>query len=233
MKLLPFSIKLVLLLPVTIKSFQSFRFHPNLNLSQRSLSENNASCEFSLQELRAQLRTMKKIGITRFDSLPKEKLDELTGYLQTIKKLSTSPIPLKSLGEGDKLVGKWRLMFSTEDAAITNLPKGAGVFIEIFDADGYGNLNYSLEFTERAFALKQLTAKSTFQVDPGPINPGLVSYQYEEINANIFGVTVPSGLFGLLKGRVSYIQSVYFDGQLWIDSQYQEGKDNFNVYLKE
>lgn len=123
--------------------------------------------------------------------------------------------------------------FSTDDAAVSSLPPGATVVINILDANGKGRLDYTLEFTERVFALKKLTAKSTFEVDCGPINPGLLTYQYQEINADIFGLTIPTGLFGMLKGRVSYIETIYFDGEIWIDRSFNnEGIEVFNVYLK-
>lgn len=38
----------------------------------------------------------------------------------------------------------------------------------------------------------------------------------------------------MLKGRVSYIESVYFDGNFWIDRGFsREGKEYFNVFFRE
>jgi len=61
----------------------------------------------------------------------------------------------------------------------------------------------------------------------------LVSYQYQEITCDVFGITIPTGLFGLLKGRVNYIDSVYFDDFIWMDRGYSpEGVEYFNVFIK-
>jgi hypothetical protein len=66
---------------------------------------------------------------------------------------------------------------------------------------------------------------------------GLVTYVYEGITADIFGLqNVGVGFFGLLKGRSSYIQTVYFDGTLWIDRGFDQmngGAEYFNCYVSQ
>ena len=61
-----------------------------------------------------------------------------------------------------------------------------------------------------------------------------MSYQYQEITSDLFGLEIPTGLFGLLKGRVSYIETVYLDNMIWIDRGFSpDGMDYFNVFVKE
>jgi hypothetical protein len=45
---------------------------------------------------------------------------------------------------------------------------------------------------------------------------------------------LPVGFFGLLKGRVAYIDTVWFDGERWIERTYDEsGNVWYNVYLRD
>ena len=47
-------------------------------------------------------------------------------------------------------------------------------------------------------------------------------------------MNIPVGLFGMLKGRVNYIETIYFDGTYWIERGYtSEGKPYYNVYFRE
>jgi len=185
------------------------------------------SMEFALQELCAQLTSMNKSNVFQ---LPAAKRIELESYVRTVAKSNDSPVPLTDIGE--RLIGTtWKLVFSTDDTVLSSLPKEARVMIEVIDEE---RLNYILKFTKRVFALKSLTAKCMYEVDSGPINPGLVTYQYQEITSDIFGMTIPTGLFGMLKGRITTIESMYFDGTLWIERSYNpDGLDYYNVYLRQ
>ncbi|MGH7954649.1 MAG: hypothetical protein ACREOZ_01685 [Gloeomargaritales cyanobacterium] len=55
-----------------------------------------------------------------------------------------------------------------------------------------------------------------FYSQSSPPSPGLVTFIHQEIISDIMGLTISLGLFGLLKRRAKYIESVYFDGYLWI-----------------
>ena len=68
-------------------------------------------------------------------------------------------------------------------------------------------------------------------------NPGLVTYIYDEITTDIFGLRdIGVGFFGLLKGRSNYIQTLFFDGKVWIDGGVEQTPDGgtlneyYNVY---
>eukprot|EP00586_Coscinodiscus_wailesii_P021965 CAMPEP_0172496592 /NCGR_PEP_ID=MMETSP1066-20121228/89850_1 /TAXON_ID=671091 /ORGANISM="Coscinodiscus wailesii, Strain CCMP2513" /LENGTH=179 /DNA_ID=CAMNT_0013268963 /DNA_START=315 /DNA_END=854 /DNA_ORIENTATION=- len=173
---------------------------------------------------------MAKQKVASSDLTP-SKRSEIESYVRSVATSRQSPIPLDRVGTCDELLGRWRLAFSTEDAALSVLPREAQVFVSIYEG---GRLDYTLRFTEKVFALKSLTAQSTYTVDAGPINPGLLTFQYENITSDIFGLTVPTGLFGLLKGRVNYIETVYFDGKIWIDRGFSpDGNEYFNVYMRE
>lgn len=215
-------------------SRQTLRIDKARGISKHILSMSSMPpAEFEMQELRAQLNGMRKAKVSSAD-LTFEKRMEIESYVRSVATKCDSPVPLSTLGIGDTLVGTWRMAFSTEDAALSVLPKQARVFVTFYDANGGGRMDYTLRFIEKVFALRSLTAKSKFSVSTGPPNPGLVTYQYDQIMSDIFGLTIPTGLFGLLKGRVNYIESVYFDGIYWIDRGFSpEGKEYFNVFFKE
>ncbi len=90
-----------------------------------------------------------------------------------------------------------------------------------------------------AFVFGLLHACSHFQLglvsQIGPVNPGLFTFQYQDIKTNVFGMSnLPVGFFGLLKGRVTYIDTVWFDGERWIERNYIENGDVvYNVYVRD
>lgn len=196
-----------------------------------------STAEFEMQELRAQLDEMRRANVPSSGLDPTKRL-EIESYVRSVAKSCPSPVPLRELGAGDTIVGTWRLAFSTEQATLDVLPKEARIFVKIYGEEegpnGRRTLDYVLKFTKKVFALNDLKAKSFYTVDTSPMNPGLVSFTYDEITTDIFGLTIPTGLFGLLKGRVNYIESVYFDRTYWISRGFQEdGTEYFNVYFKE
>ena len=69
----------------------------------------------------------------------------------------------------------------------------------------------------------------------GKINPGLLTFQYQDIKTNIFGMSnLPVGFFGLLKGRVNYVETIWFDGERWIERKYSESGDvTYSVYVRD
>ena len=72
-------------------------------------------------------------------------------------------------------------------------------------------------------------------VQIGSINPGLLTFKYEDIKTNIFGMSnLPVGFFGLLKGRVNYVDTIWFDGERWIERNYLENGDVvYSVYVRD
>lgn len=145
-----------------------------------------AAAEFELQELRAQLKEMAQKNINSA-SLSLEKRQELEGYIQTVCETSTSPIPLGTLAttKPTPLLGLWRLVFSTEKATLSVLPKEATVYVNILtspEADKDGTLEYSLKFAMGA--LREIKAISTYTIDvskqhnlhPSMVKPYLFFY---------------------------------------------------------
>ena len=46
-------------------------------------------------------------------------------------------------------------------------------------------------------------------------------------------MNLPVGLFGLLKGRANYIETIYFDGSVWFERGYSpEGEVYYNVFYR-
>mmetsp|Transcript_33793 Transcript_33793/g.49661 ORF Transcript_33793/g.49661 Transcript_33793/m.49661 type:complete len:267 (+) Transcript_33793:237-1037(+) len=186
---------------------------------------------FEMQELRAQLDGMVKASISS-SSLTPTKRFEIESYVRSVVQKCDSPIPLTTLSDNnnDQLIGLWRLGFSTEDATLNVLPKEASVLLDIKDGR---RLDYILKFTKKVMGLNEITAKSTYTVDSGSRNPGLVAFIYNEITTGMFGMTLPIGFFGLLKGRANYVESVFFDGSYWIEVGYNpQGVEYYNVYFK-
>eukprot|EP00555_Chaetoceros_dichaeta_P009808 CAMPEP_0198256252 /NCGR_PEP_ID=MMETSP1447-20131203/6206_1 /TAXON_ID=420782 /ORGANISM="Chaetoceros dichaeta, Strain CCMP1751" /LENGTH=294 /DNA_ID=CAMNT_0043942843 /DNA_START=17 /DNA_END=901 /DNA_ORIENTATION=- len=198
--------------------------------------------QFEIQELRAQLSVISKARIPP-RNLASEKKIELASYLRTILQTTPSPIPLRSLGDNSALAlhGKWRLGFTsssseeegdndvTTDAA---LPREAEVYITI--KPDY-KCDYILSFSKKVFLLSKLIAKSSYIVDCSPVNPGLVTIVYQNIVTDVMGMKgVKVGLFGMLKGRVTYVDTVWFDGDLWVERVFDvNGVEGFNIYVRD
>jgi hypothetical protein len=66
------------------------------------------------------------------------------------------------------------------------------------------------------------------------VNPGLLTFVYDEITTDVFGLqNLSVGFFGLLKGRANYLESSYFDGLFWIErGTSPEGRVYYNVYVR-
>jgi len=204
---------------------------------------------FELQELSAQLETIKKQNIL-LQNLSKEKSDELSNYVKAVVDKTDSPIDTKTSFGTAKFVAQvenksWRMIFSTDnsnidkskgDVAPGELPYGSTVILRIGEFMGTdGSLDYVLKFSKRVLGLNELVANSSCSVDIGPVNPGVFTFTYEDIKTNIFGVSnLPVGFFGLLKGRVNYIDTVWFDGERWIERNYLENGDViYSVYVRD
>jgi hypothetical protein len=186
--------------------------------------------DFEFQEMRAQLNAMKRNKIPSRD-LPLDKRQELETYVNTIVEQRPSPVKLGDIGQ--ILPGtKWRLAFSTEAATLGDLPRDATVNLEFINES---KMEYILQFTKKTLGLNRLVAKSSYTVDSGPVNPGLVTFVYDDITTDIFGFTnVGVGFFGLLRGRANYVESAYFDGRFWIErGTSPEGQVYFNVYIRD
>ena len=85
----------------------------------------------------------------------------------------------------------------------------------------------------------QLSALHFLQ--PQSTNPDAATVQivYDKIVTDVMGFSnVGIGLFGMLKGRSTYIQTVFFDNNLWIESGVDASKGGFgetyyNVYARD
>mmetsp|Transcript_8722 Transcript_8722/g.12337 ORF Transcript_8722/g.12337 Transcript_8722/m.12337 type:complete len:216 (-) Transcript_8722:287-934(-) len=199
--------------------------------SQNTNDSASSAAEFEFQEMRVQLQAMAQQGIPSRDLIPTKRA-ELESYVRKVVQERASPVPLAEIGE--RLLGtEWLLVFSTQGAALADLPRDAKVLLE-FDQEDL-KLDYVLEFSKKTMGLNRLTAKSTYTFDDGPINPGLVTFVYDQIKTDAFGFNNLSvGFFGLLKGRANYVESSFYDGQFWIERAFgPDGMDYYNVYIKQ
>jgi len=205
---------------------QTMRNSPNLFAKKQS------SSEFELQELRAQFQAMLNQNV-RPKMLKTEKRNEIENYVGNVLLNCPSPIPLKNLADDGASVlhGNWTLVFASENAALGDLPQDSTVQFSMYPEY---KCDYKIKFA-KALGLKSLTAKSTYIVDSSPVNPGLVTFIYQDIVTDVFGFkSLPVGLFGMLKGRANYVETIWFDGKLWVERGYSiDGKEFFNVYIKE
>jgi hypothetical protein len=195
-------------------------------------NQKRAKADFEYQELKIQLNAMEKQGVSS-SQLQQDKKLELEQYVQRVVRNRPSSISLKDLNQN--LPGtKWRLAFSTESVS-KQLPADATVVLDFGEPS---KLDYCLQFGKKTLGLNRLVAKSSYTVDSGLVNPGLVTFVYDEISTDVFGLkNIGVGFFGLLKGRSNYIQTQYFDGNIWIDGGIEPspdggiGQEYFNVYM--
>lgn len=169
--------------------------------------------------------------MTTANQIEEAKRIEIEGYVRAVANRGSSIIPL---GQLDKILPGtlWRLNFSTQGVTNQALPAGATVQLKFIDDQ---KLDYSLQFT-KTVGLDKLTAVSTYSVETSSsTNPGWVSYEYQDIQTNFLGfkgIGVPL-VGGLLQGRRTVIQTVYFDGEVWIERGRDDGGEYFQVYLRE
>jgi len=211
------------------------------------------AADFEYQELQIQLNAMREQNI-KPSQLDLVKINELKRYVENIlasrqqlSKAVDSSVPLHLKLRAGLPGTKWRMAFTTQKIMAETLPKDATIVLTFANGTGSSStmgssnkVDYGLDFF-KTLALKRLVAKSTYTVmDPMPNNPttAIVEIVYDNISTDVFGFSnVGIGTFGMLKGRSTYIQTVYFDDKLWIESSVEgEGNDSqicYNVYTRD
>mmetsp|Transcript_26375 Transcript_26375/g.29605 ORF Transcript_26375/g.29605 Transcript_26375/m.29605 type:complete len:329 (+) Transcript_26375:168-1154(+) len=207
------------------------------------------AADFEYQELQIQLNAMREQNI-KPSQLDPVKINELKRYVENIlasrqqlSKAVDSSVPLHLKLRAGLPGTKWRMAFTTQKIMAETLPKDATIVLTFASSSTIGcsnKVDYGLDFF-KTLALKRLVAKSTYTVmDPMPNNPtaAIVEIVYDNISTDVFGFSnVGIGTFGMLKGRSTYIQTVYFDDKLWIESSVEgEGNDSqicYNVYTRD
>lgn len=208
------------------------------------------TADFEYQELQIQMDAMKKQNV-KPSQLDPAKRNELKIYVEQILsrrlanlKTVDSSVPLDVKLRSSLPGTKWRMAFTTQSLMAETLPKDATITMDF--ASGTGNaetgsnkVDYGLDFF-KTLALKRLVAKSTYCVlEPRPNNPdtAIVEIVYDKIVTDVMGFSnLGIGMFGMLKGRSTYIQTVFFDNNLWIESgvdQSNFGELYYNVYTRE
>lgn len=225
------------IVPKPLPIYSSFRqksSNSNTRNHHRSTSQLSASSgEFETQELRAQLNAMCKSDISP-RNLSIEKQQELQQYVSSLLRSrdGNKNIPLREMGEdgAKSLHGTWRLSFSTSPASLDDLPLGSNLYITFqpnFKA------KYSLIFSKQVWGLKNILAKCSYMVDCSPTQPGLVTMVYQDIVTDVMGMKNVNVGFGMFQGRTVDIESVWFDGNMWIERKYDMNGDMFyNLYFR-
>ena len=213
------------------------------------------NADFEYQELKILSQALVDQGVTN-SKIPADKRVEIEGYCRRLINLRSGSIAPENIPS--VLAGtSWQLAFSTQSLVSESLPPGTNIKLKFKSDD---RLDYTLEFT-KTLGLKQLVADSSYIIDVSektakspncrstsnrtfflfsyahqysPINAsGMISYTYEGIRCDVFGLTnINIGAFGLLKGRCSSIQTSFFDGSLLIEQNNDIAGEFFNVYTR-
>jgi len=208
------------------------------------------TADFEYQELQIQMDAMMEQDV-KPSQLEPAKRNELKGYVEQIlsrrlvnQKTVDSTVPLDVRLRSSLPGTKWRMAFTTQSLMAEALPKDATITLNFASgsgsaATGSNKVDYGLDFF-KTLGLKRLVAKSTYTVmDPQPNLPGVafVQIMYEKIVTDVMGFSnVGIGMFGMLKGRSTYINTVFFDNNIWIESGVDEansGETYYNVYARD
>lgn len=77
----------------------------------------------------------------------------------------------------------------------------------------------------------------SFQPQPNFPGVAFVQIMYEKIVTDVMGFSnVGIGMFGMVKGRSTYINTVFFDNNMWIESGVDDanfGETYYNVYIRD
>lgn len=222
--------KFLVLLSLLFSAACSFQAYPAPCLRLPALfSTKNNIADFEYGEMRAVIDAMAKESVASRDLAAADRA-LVEGYVRKVVLERPSAIPLKDIARVLP-ESKWRLGFSTGGATLGDLPKDAEVQLEFFDEN---KMDYILQFSEKTAGLNRLVAKSTYTVASTPPNPGLVTFVYDQIVTDVFGLkNIGVGFFGLLKGKSNYVESQYMDNRFWIERGYSpEGAEYYNVYVR-
>lgn len=213
----------------------------SLATSLAAKNQNNDAADSEYRELAAVFGEMNRSNIPS-NTLDPELRNQITAFVTKVASERPTAIRLQDVGK--VLPGtQWKLIFSTTTATLGDLPPDAQVQLD-FSADAAapssndkkeGKMDYILEFSKKTFGLNRLVAKSTYSVDDSKLNPGLVTFVYDEIVTDVFGMkNLGIGFFGLLKGRANYVETVFMDQRFWMERGYTpEGQEYINVYLRQ
>jgi hypothetical protein len=194
----------------------------------KSKNNSNNNADFEYQEMRAILTAMEQRNIQTLEPIRRA---ELESYITKVVQQHIPPQQGPPLTAQNLVNTKYRLAFSNQAVAATNLPPGASVVLEFLS--DCTTLNYRLQFSQKIFGLDNINAKCSYTLDEAT---GLLTFVYDTITTDLFGLqNLPVGLFGQLKGRTSYIVSSYFDGDYWIEVAYdspQQTSTYTNVYVR-
>ena len=207
-----------------------------------------ASAEFAFQEMRALLNAMESSKVVASNMKPEQRI-ELAEYVEQVCDNKVSPVNVRYELDQHLPGTKWKLAFSTDPAALDDLPRDATVYLNFRENDnplGVKFADYVLQFSKKTLGLDRIKAESTwdFNNKVGDPQSGLLTMVYDRITTDVMGFqNVGVGLFGLLRGRANYMYSAYYDGDYWIEkgiipsssttnTEAQQPNFFYNVYVK-
>ncbi|CAM9687628.1 unnamed protein product [Ectocarpus sp. 4 AP-2014] len=151
--------------------------------------------DFERQELRVIFETMDKNNIF-YKMLAEEQIVEILQLTQALLSVKKMPQDISKLCQGDMMKGKWKLDFSTEER-YKFLPPTSDVYNYIYDGGGGGRLDNVLRFY-KSWAVKSVRAVTNYKMD----DRGKISFEFDRIEADLFGFKVPLPNFNADAGFV-------------------------------
>mmetsp|Transcript_38997 Transcript_38997/g.51425 ORF Transcript_38997/g.51425 Transcript_38997/m.51425 type:complete len:283 (+) Transcript_38997:220-1068(+) len=206
-------------------SFQAKNDDPKYVRSKGSNQRGNS--DFEKQELMILLRKM-DVGNVAYQELSPSQREGIVEYLEAILN-GPEGFALVALPEIPQLMGRWKMIFSTDDLFYNLLPVGTKCYIDILSGPGRGNLNYRFLFPERSW-LKDMVAESEYTID----RTGMLAFSFKAIKSKLFGFQFPIP-FGEMGN--SFVDICYFDGNIMIEKlEKRDPKtdllfDSYTVYL--
>lgn len=215
-----------------------------LSTFQSKSSSPKAGAQFEYQEMKILFNAMKEQKVTIRDLNSSSKRTEITNYVRAIvNNRQSDPVVFSSSTFQSGLPGTvWRLAYSTESTIVNDLPHDTTVYLKFLSSD---TMEYTLQFSEKTFGINRITARCPWYTNDSNnyneknadknTNPGLITFVYDKITADMFGMKdMNVGFFGLLQGRGNSIDTAFYDGAVWIEQSVdQQGKLFVNVYIKE
>ena len=189
------------------------------------------SAEFEYQEMKVLLGAMQKDQIVSAKQMDTAKSQELNRYIERVIRASAND--QRSLSTEELHNSTWTLAYTTMEA----LPPDSTIQMIFREEDHAANsLQYRLIFGPKTVGLNAINVLGEWT-----LRQNTVFMTYEKLSMDAFGLeNVHLCLLqNLLKGRTNRIDTVYYDGNVWIeesisvDNQYSTPNRFWNVYIKD
>jgi hypothetical protein len=200
------------------------------------LQMHSPSAEFEYQEMKVLLDALQREKIVLSNRMDPVKANELNRYIEQVvatdRRSAIFPEELRNT--------TWKLAYTTMEA----LPPDSTIQFTFHSNDSSttnegDSIQYQLLFGSKTFGLNAINVHGDWTVLPGQ-NAVFITYQTLSMDA-FGGRNIHLCLLqNLLRGRTNQIDTVYYDGTVWIELQEQpivgsevSVKQIWNVYRKE